>query len=93
FGFDESCGAGHYRYVYFACSVDADTAAPPPPTEPPKCFTSILGEPTSCKSASTWKEYAWQKCESEGFLLTEIGLDKNCGSDHYSYVKFTCCAP
>lgn len=92
FGFDESCGPGLYRYVYFACCIDADTTQPPPPP-PPKCFTSSLGDPTSCKPASTWKEYAWQTCESEGFLLTELGLDKTCGADNYSYAKFTCCAP
>lgn len=96
---DSACGSGSSSAVKYTCCKPSDpTPVPPPPGPKPSpspgvCTTSLDGGPSSCKSSSTWKEYASQYCADKGQTLTNLSFGESCGADLYREMKYECCAP
>lgn len=65
----------------------------PGSTEPVACTTDVMGGPTSCKDAGTWKLYAWEQCMAQGLDLADYGTFDDCGEGLTRYVKYACCGP
>lgn len=86
----DSCGEGLYRYVKYEC-CGASTPAPTPEPTPALCFGDVMGSDSSCKSTSTWKQYASNACAKEGSTLQDYAVYEKCGVGRFRYVKYYCC--
>ena len=58
---------------------------------PGTCTTEVEGSESSCKSASTWKQYAFERCQAKGQTLTNLWPGTSCGGDNSRYMKYECC--
>lgn len=81
------------------CSSDTDCAPPPPPPDPKAGYRFVtytcndgykgnLGEKTSCKSVSTWKEYASSLC-SQRFICPPPGRGQPCRAATLSDIQYS----
>jgi hypothetical protein len=83
----EECGEGLYRYVSYSCCK----AEPPPPPPPSSCIDAKQGSDSSCKDVGTWKQHAYDACQSSGLQLGKYVPLEECGEGLYRYVSYSCC--
>jgi hypothetical protein len=61
----------------------------PPATA--ECIAAEQGSDTSCKDVGTWKQYAYDACQSSGLTLGDYLPQEECGEGLYRYVSYSCC--
>lgn len=87
FDLANECDKEGYAGAKYCCG---DQTPPPPPPPPPSTTCEVMGDPTSCKPLSLWKEYAAAACKN-GQLL-DVSPGEACGNnqDEYRQVKYCC---